>query len=198
MSLITIYFLRFSNGTMSVFRNVFILGRSKSKSGWYLHLISWFCRRIDWSFLEWSVMISAVYLQVVQGEKKRTHSQAHTQTWNKCSKFLTSIGSWWRAFGCLLCYSFNSFVCWKKCRLKNWERVVFFFNWQGYYKIKAQRTEHSIILWKKKKKNTWARGALQCIMGLKKPLANWVTDSSIQGRLKEVSVAGKHILESGL
>lgn len=34
--------------------------------------------------------------------------------------------------------------------LKSWERVVVFFNWQGYYKIKTLRTEHSIILLKKK------------------------------------------------
>lgn len=170
MSLITIYFLRFSNGIMSVFRNGFILGRYKSKLGWYLHLLSWFCRRIDWSFLEWSVMISAVYLQVVQGEKKCTLTGSHTdvkQMQQILNKYWLLVEGIW----VLLCYSLNSFVCWKKCTLKSWERVGFFFNWQGYYKIKAQRTEHSIIVLKKKKKKHLSQGSPTMHNGTKETIS---------------------------
>ena len=66
------------------------MGSQRVRHNWMTEL-NW----TETSFLEWSVMISAVYLQVVQGEKKKcTHSQAHTQRWNKCSKFLRSVGSW--------------------------------------------------------------------------------------------------------
>ena len=49
---------------------------------------------------------------------------------------------------------FQFFCMLKKLQVKKLgKRFVFFFNWQGYYKIKPLRTEHSIILLKKKKKH---------------------------------------------
>ena len=52
----------------------------------------------------------------------------------------------------LIVLFFQFFCMLKKLQVKKLGKVFFFFNWQGYYKIKPLRTEHSIILLKKKKK----------------------------------------------